>query len=182
MQSLHNESLFKNFPLIINILISLDGSSPSLPGGGKQLTRVMGAPWPQFGAVCSSSPLFWDELWNIVFLLWTRHLNCPLVYVLAVFFFFFHGHQGVPSGTCWHWKVLVVTSDRTGRCCRQCRLCIRHVHKGSRGTCRNWEASQRGTLYKGIKSLQPGSQKLWGRERGLGNSVIPQRKSRKPNL
>lgn len=75
----------KNFPLIINMLISLHGSSPSLPGGGKQLTRVMGAPWPQFGAVCSSSPLFWDELWNIVFLPWTRHLNCPLVYVLALF-------------------------------------------------------------------------------------------------
>lgn len=89
MQSLHNKNLFKNFPLIINMLISLDGSSPSLPGGGKQLTRVMGAPWPQFGAVCSSSPLFWDELWNIVFLPWTRHWNCPLVYVLALFFFVF---------------------------------------------------------------------------------------------
>lgn len=38
---------FKNFPLIISMLISLDGSSPSLPGGGKQLTRVMGAPWPR---------------------------------------------------------------------------------------------------------------------------------------
>lgn len=65
MQSLHNKSLFNNLPLIISMLISLDGSSPSLPGGGKQLTRVMGAPWPR--CVCSSGPLFWDELGTLCF-------------------------------------------------------------------------------------------------------------------
>lgn len=147
MQSLHNKSLFKNFPLIINMLISLHGSSPSLPGGGKQLTRVMGAPWPQFGAVCSSSPLFWDELWNIVFLPWTRHSSCPLVYVLALSFFFFSWPSGYPfrnllaleglSGDKWQgWEVLLSVPW----------LCMCHVHKGSQGTRGNCEAWKRGTL------------------------------------
>lgn len=121
MQSLHNKSLFKkkkNFPLIISMLISLDGSSPSLPGGGKQLTRVMGAPWPR--CVCSSSPLFWDELGTSCFSLepdiWIAlGFVCDVKRPSGCLSWNCAAHA-VCSEPCW-----IVTSSRAGRCC--CQWC-----------------------------------------------------------
>lgn len=107
------------------MLISLDGSSPSLPGGGKQLTRVMGAPWPL--CVCSSNPLFWDELGTLCFSL-GPDIRIALGFVWLVFFFFFKWSSGCPSrNPCSPNAVCTerseprwaVTSVRAGRCCRQ---------------------------------------------------------------